>query len=249
MEMTDVVMKQPNRTSISNRLLFIFSCTVLLFLSCKKNDASPSGNTNPPPIINTAGDTAKFITADYIELDKIDRISKFRSGFGHDYSDGFEHCRSMKHYFQPKGTVDWSAVKIFSPVKGTVVKITTEWAGDQIHIQPVHNPGSSVIIFHVVLKPPLAVGDSVQAGQQLGTHIGSQTMSDIAIGGIYNNIWKLSSYFMLINDSLFLRYNARGLQHREDAIISKEARDADSLRCNGESFGTEGTINNWVILQ
>ena len=32
----------------------------------------------------------KFVTVDYIELGKIYRISKFRSGEGHYYSDDFE---------------------------------------------------------------------------------------------------------------------------------------------------------------
>ncbi|GAI87611.1 unnamed protein product [marine sediment metagenome] len=52
----------------------------------------------------------------------------FRSGIGHDYSNDFESCRSMNHYFNPKfnGSVDWSTVQIFSPVSGTVSKIWEE---------------------------------------------------------------------------------------------------------------------------
>ena len=32
----------------------------------------------------------KFVSTNYIELEKITRISKFRSSAGHDYSDDFE---------------------------------------------------------------------------------------------------------------------------------------------------------------
>ena len=39
----------------------------------------------------------QFVDVNYIELEKISKISKFRSGMGHDYSDDFESCRSMKH--------------------------------------------------------------------------------------------------------------------------------------------------------
>lgn len=39
----------------------------------------------------------KFIQADFVELDKVYVISKFRSGVGHDFSLGDEKCRSMKH--------------------------------------------------------------------------------------------------------------------------------------------------------
>lgn len=35
----------------------------------------------------------KFVPMNYIELSKISRISKFRSGAGHDSSDDFERCR------------------------------------------------------------------------------------------------------------------------------------------------------------
>jgi hypothetical protein len=41
----------------------------------------------------------KFVGRDFTQLSKIDKISKFRSGEGHDYSDGSETCRSMKHYY------------------------------------------------------------------------------------------------------------------------------------------------------
>ena len=46
----------------------------------------------------------QIIDNDWINLDKIAQISKFRSGAGHDYSDDFERNRSMKHYFNWKNT-------------------------------------------------------------------------------------------------------------------------------------------------
>jgi hypothetical protein len=191
----------------------------------------------------------KFISVNYIELDKIERISKFRSGIGHNYSDDSETCRSMKHYFQPKSTIDWSIVKIFSPVDGKVVRIFEEWAGTQLQIQSKTISTCTIIIFHIALQKPLNVGDSVSAGQILGTHIGSQTMSDIAVGFSIQNKWRLYSYFDVINDSLFQQYTVRGISSRSECIISKEARDADSLRCSGETFGTAGTLENWMTLK
>ena len=58
----------------------------------------------------------QFASADVIELDKISELSKFRSGEGHDYSDKFETCRSMKHYFLPQSAADKLSIKIFSPM-------------------------------------------------------------------------------------------------------------------------------------
>jgi len=190
----------------------------------------------------------QFVGVDYIELDNIYQISTFRSGIGHDYSDDFESCRSMKHYFQPNGSVDWSTVQIFSPVTGTVSTIYEEWAGTQVQIKSEEYPAFVFIIFHVNVTNSLNVGDLVSAGQQLGTHIGSQTMSDIAVGVNTPNGWKLVSFFDVMADSVFQDYQARGLTSRNDAIISKEARDADPLTCDGEEFTAGGNLENWVIL-
>lgn len=41
----------------------------------------------------------QFIQADFIELDKVAAITKFRSGWGHSYTGNDETCRSMKHEF------------------------------------------------------------------------------------------------------------------------------------------------------
>ena len=94
----------------------------------------------------------------------------------------------------------------------------------------------------------LDLDDEVAAGQQLGTHIGSQTMSDIAVSVSTTNGWKLLSYFEVMTDSLFQEYQARGVSSKDDVIISQEARDSDPLTCDGEEFQTTGNLENWVVL-
>jgi hypothetical protein len=190
----------------------------------------------------------RFAAADYINLGSIHRISKFRSGVGHDYWDSVESCRSLKHYFEPAAGVVWSAVRVYSPVDGAVVRTNEEWAGAQVHVQSDDYPAFTFILFHVSLSEPLAVGDTVAAGQQLGTHIGTQTMSDVAVGVSTPNGWRLVSYFDVMTDSVFAAYKARGVTARSDVVISKEARDADPLTCDGEAFADEGNLENWVIL-
>ncbi len=190
----------------------------------------------------------KFVEVNYIELEKISRISKFRSAVGHNYSDDFETCRSMKHYFQPGDDVDWSSVLIFSPVNGMVSQVDEEWAGTQIRIKSIDYPSIIFILFHVNLINPLNTGDQIFPGQQLGNHIGAQTMSDIAVGISIRNGWKLVSYFDVITDSLFQDYQARGLDSRNDVIITRETRDNDPLTCDGEEFTNIGNLENWVIL-
>lgn len=230
--------------------IFLTIIASLLFSACDK--ASETVAIQNPIVTDSViaiPFPPKFIAVNYIELDKIERISKFRSGIGHDYSDDSESCRSMKHYFQPKNTVDWSLVKIFSPVDGKVVRIFDEWAGTQVQIQSKTVQSCTIIIFHIALQKQLIVGDSISAGQLLGMHIGSQTMSDIAIGFSLQNKWRLVSYFDVISDSLFQQYSTKGISSRTQCIISKEVRDADSLRCSGETFGSSGTLENWVVLK
>ncbi len=193
----------------------------------------------------------RFIVNNYIELDKIDSISRFRSGIGHDYADFYESCRSMKHYFRPKYDVDWGAVKIFSPVNGVVSNTFPEGiGGNQIWITPIGMPAFNIAIFHVNYSIPINIGDTLSSGQQIGTHTGPQTTSDIAVSIIEpNQGWRKVSFFDLMSDRLFACYMSRGVVSRDELIITKEERDADPLLpCNGNQFFLNGTVENWVTL-
>ncbi|MBM3777248.1 MAG: M23 family metallopeptidase [Acidimicrobiia bacterium] len=190
-----------------------------------------------------------FATADYIELDAIARVSRFRSGVGHSYTDDAEACRSMKHYFQPRTEVNWGAVRVFAPAAGRVLSVETERTGGmQVRIRPQAEPAFVVILFHVVVEG-IAAGDVVRAGQSIGRHVGSQTMSDVAVGVATPVGYRLVSWFDVVSDQVFARYRARGLASRGDAIISRVDRDASPLRCSGESFTDGGVLENWVALR
>ena len=76
----------------------------------------------------------RFITASHIKISDIRHVSKFRSSAGHDFSDSFETCCSMKHYFLP---IDYYGTRftqpIYSPVDGVVLYLTQpsgEYADD-----------------------------------------------------------------------------------------------------------------------
>lgn len=233
------------------RLIFERILVLALVASCR---GEPTGSERPgraatPSREEQRGEgLPRFIQADYIELGKIARISKFRSGVGHDYSDEVEHCRSMKHYFVPRADVDWSGVRLASPVNGTVAELREEWAGTQVRIQPDEAPDFEVVLFHVHLAQPLARGEHVAAGQPLGMHVGAQTFSDIAVEARTRGGRRLVSYFDVLPGSLFQAYQARGIATRAALIIPQAERDARPLRCaeNG-SFGPEGA-DDWVAL-
>jgi hypothetical protein len=186
----------------------------------------------------------KFCTSDFVNLDKISQISVFRSFEGHDYSDDYEHNLSMKHYFTAYSTVD--SVEIYSPTKGTITQISQEQngVGYQVQITPAGYSEYRIIIFHLNVTSGLAVGDAVEAGQQIGTtaNITSESL-DIAVmrPGLFT---KNFSYFDAMTDDVFAHYHARGVTDRSEMIRSaQEAKEMSSTY----SFSNP-PANDWVIL-
>lgn len=198
----------------------------------------------------------QFMEADYIDLSRITQISKFRSAAGHDFSDSFEACRSMKHYFWPAGgnpgeehDPSWTTIEIYSPCDGTISLGSKEWAGYQVWIDSEEYPAFQIRIFHVTLDNLLKSGDEVIAGQLIGHHASDMTMSDIAVQVMTPSGLKFVSYFEALTDDVFLRYQESGIDSRQDMIISKEARDQDPLTCQGEEFIDTGSLDDFVTLE
>ena len=231
---------------------------VPVFLAgCGKDDASPMDPYVPEedPMIDIVADgIPRFVRTDYIDLSMIGSISRFRSAQGDDYSDEFESCRSMKHYYRPSWVPDEPdlSIDVFAPVTGTVSWMEGEWAGVQVHIQSEEQPAINFMIFHIDLEQPLEVGDRVVEGQRLGQHIGNATWSDmgVRIRTAPEGKVRYVSYFETMTDSLFATMQARGVTSRSDFVITKEERDADPLTCNGLDFLTfgSGALEDWVYL-
>ena len=174
----------------------------------------------------------KFVKTNYIDLNKITQISKFRSSAGHDYHDDKESCRSMKHYFIAPD----STTTIKSPVAGVVSRMDDDFVGKQIHITSDAQQAFDFIIFHVMLAKPLAVGDRIEEGQILGLHAGTMTFSDIAVAVNTPTAYRLVSYFDTLTDEAFAAFQARGITSRDQMITSKAARDAAPYQCAGQEF-------------
>ncbi len=189
-----------------------------------------------------------FVDTDYIELDKIDSISLLRSSAGHDYADDFETCRNMKHYYAYKSSLGPANIVITSPVNGVIAGYTNESAGTQIGIESTTNPGIYFILFHVNLSSTFSIGDAVTKGQELGTHTETVASSDIAVGIATPSGWRLVSFLDTMTDGLFASYQERGINTRNDGIITEEARNADSLTCSGEEFTATGTLTSYFQL-
>lgn len=187
----------------------------------------------------------KFVKTDYIDLNKVTQISKFRSFAGHNYSDflqfgsdaikiqfkAVETCVSMKHYYSPPDT----NTVIRAPVSGVISRVFEEELGTQIHITSDVQPAFTFSIFHIATLKPAVVGDRVEEGQVLGHHYSQQTFSDIAVAVHTPTGYHLISYFETLTDAAFAPYQARGITTRESMIIPREVTDAIPTRCSAFS--------------
>ena len=207
-----------------------------------------------------------FIQANFIDIARVAAISKFRSGSGHDFSKGSgETCRSMKHYFnvprptqieqliaknnglppEPDGKTD---IPIFSPVDGKITSVDSNQFGKQIYIQPEAYKSFTVRLFHIYPLPDIKKGAKVKAGQKIGV-IGQYQNTDVAV---MQDRTKYISYFEVMSPALFAKYQAVGIKNRTDLIISKEERDKNPLKCNGEWFAknydSDPNYKNFVYI-
>ena len=192
----------------------------------------------------------------------IEDISYFRSSAGHDYSDSFESCRSMKHYFSPREEERKNNnVPVYSPFAGTIVQLNTEEGGGFVDdgitnqrtmIVSEDNTAVLAVIFHVDLQSAdLSVGSFVEAGQQLGharmeSHRGVVHDFDIAMHLNTTAGLRYVSYFDLLDDDVFSGYYGFGL-YRSDFIITESQRNADPLTCEGETFTSRGSLARWIF--
>jgi hypothetical protein len=219
-------------------LLFAITCSALT--TCKKYDIENDG-------------IPKFIKTDFTDLSKITRISKFRSGSGHDYSDDFEDCRSMKHYYSTDTTIEPMEnilANVYAPVSGRIVKLRKEKSddGDQIWIKSDEYPAFVIAIFHVHTLESIKYMHKVSEGEMLGDSYGS----DIAVRVRTKDGIRLISYFEVMTDELFYQYQLRGITNRDTMIFSKEYRDANPIECSGDEVFPNQWLtfyDDWVILQ
>jgi len=219
----------------------------------------------------------QFVNAHFTELDKIEYIQRFRSGYGIDSSDDFEDCRVMKNAYIPFEDywVD-KEVKIYSPVNGTIISIgytilnsSGTWdvyqsdVATKIKIQPSEYKAFPVTISFVDIRDMgIYRGLQVSAGQHIGyaclrysntvTKLSAINI-DVEVNTCPSGTKKLS-YFDVITDNVFQAYKDRGATSQDEFIISKEERDKDPLTCvyNSEigyyCIYDKGNIPNWVHL-
>ena len=206
----------------------------------------------------------RFVTHDFSDLNVIEQISRFRSGAGHDYSDEFESCRSMKHYYAPYARIrENGVIPIYSPVDGVVQGVQNEGHGSsegltnkQVRIRSTQHDRITFVLFHVDLaSTAIRQGASVKAGERIGTarrfypDLNEVAHSfDIAVYVDSPQSVKYISYMETLTDAVFDTYRKRGGDSRQTFIISEAERDADPLECDEQRFLTHGALSDWVKL-
>ena len=196
----------------------------------------------------------------FTELDKFSRMTRIRSGVGHDYSDKTSeydpdglNCRSMKHYFIPVGvplenqlyastphTFAWMSIKFFAPTDGIiqdVTRIQNPYGPEaQFTVKAANNPGYYFNFFHVNLDPKFERGSTVEAGQLLGTLGSEDAWGEIAVEArVSPSEFHLLSFLQVANDDVIQQYKERGFRTISDVVISKEDRDANPIACDRNS--------------
>ena len=217
------------------------------------------------------------VVADFTELDKIIKISKFRSCAGHTTvpQDRREMKRSMKHYYGVKPEYLGSdTVEIYSPFDGFVTTIRSEpenglegeiWIVPKdafVWLPPVGRWSFSVQ--HINVRNDLRRGSEVKAGELIG-HAAVATENRDTFDVIYAkgsfipkmiDNWRgpfidLDSVFNHMSEQVFSKYKSRGVDSKEELILSKEERDQKpcTYKDNGPYFLNQDATDNWVVFQ
>ena len=196
-------------------------------------------------------DALPKIARNPVNLTDMNRISRFRSSAGHNYSDPSETCRSMKHYFEPRNNTN-QTTEIYAPFRAVVVAVynddgpvgDNEINNQHITLQPVDYPAVQLAIFHTELAGPLTIGSIVEAGALLGwadLNRNGQISSDFDFAVHINTEagFRAISIFDIMTDDTFNEYSVwSGLNSRDDFKISKSDRDANPLQCGNEGLSS-----------
>lgn len=219
------------------------------------------------------------LTANFMDINKIRQISKYRSCAGHTVvpQDGREMKRNMKHYIEvyPELRKE-NTVEIYSPYDGFISVIRADMKDlleGEIWIAPDRGiltilPPFNLWMFsfeHVQPRKDLKVGDKVKAGELIGYAsflVAERTIPtfDVIYGTMglpmrkldnWNSPFEnLDSIFNHMSDEVLTQYEKKGITP-EKIILSKETRDSRPCAYNdqGPYFENSDNSDNWVELQ
>lgn len=199
-------------------------------------------------------DLPRFVDHNFVDVDRIASITKFRGFGGHDYSWGTEHgflshnapetCRVMKYYVtERRGVLPWEPgeLTLYAPVDGTIVNVDrwedpdgASWHRDfKFSIRSTTYPQVYFTFFHVDPHEHVVEGYEATEGEDLGAHIGPEIA--VELWDAEEHGARLVPWFELVTDEVFEEYRERGASSRDDFYISREERDATPFICADET--------------
>lgn len=249
------------------KIIFICIGVLILLIIVGGFVALQINQSTPPP----------KLVANFMDINKIRQISKYRSCFGHTVvpQDGREMKRNMKHYIEvyPELRKE-ETVEIYSPYDGYISLIRADmkdklegeiWisAGEMIPLVPLNLWMFS--FEHVQPRKGLKTGDKVKAGELIGyASFLVVERSDPTFDVIYGKMglpmktldnWNspfgdLDSIFDHMSDEVLAQFEKRGIT-RKNIILSKEERDNKpcTYRGDGPYFDNSDDPSNWTELK
>lgn len=248
------------------KVLIGIGALILILVAVVVFSIKSNGNEPPPQL-----------SANFVNLDKIEKISKYRSCTGHVTvpQNEQESKRSMKHYFEVKPEFSkGQTVEIYSPYDGYVSTLRSnpsDGLEGEIWIVPKRKlpvlPPFGVWQFsvqHIDVKKDLKLGSEVKTGELIGYAAFSESRIptfDIVYGKMafpstpkridnWNSPFAdLDSVFNHMSENVLAKYQQKGLS-KEGIILSKEERDQNPCvyKDNGPYF-IDDNPDNWVTLK
>lgn len=227
-------------------------------------------------IQNAQKELPPLLIANFVNLDKIEKISKYRSCAGHTTvpQDMREMKRNMKYYFWVKDEfLGNDTVEIYAPYDGIISVIRSEpekvlegeiWISPKKMFAMMPPIGMwSFSVQHINVRQDLKIGNEVKAGDLIGYAAVADRGGDsfdivyAKLGLPPKNIdgWTapfsdLDSIFNHMSDEVLAQFEKRGIT-RENIILSKEERDKNpcAYKDQGPYFENRDDSSNWVELK
>lgn len=225
--------------------------SILFNSSLKAKKGSCTFELSPDDIGSIIGQP--YLTNLHVELDKIEKVSRYRSAAGHNFIDySGESCVNLKHYFQtfdegiePPSSQLPSSLLYFAPANGTIVNIgqarPSQDATDyEIDIRLEANENIIVRLFHLTPESGIEVGTTVTSGQQIGraptAHLDS---GDFAVYVLTNQGYRHISMFEIMSNEILGEFEARGVDSnwKQDLYYETTDQYPSQITCENGTFG------------
>jgi len=211
-----------------------------------------TGNSEPPVLVKN-----------FVDLRKIEKISKFRSCQGHLVIpvDGNEPKSNMKHYFWLKPEYqNTKKVKLFAPYTGKISETRAEPnEGLEGEIWISNGNSWQFSIEHIQILSSLKKGEKVEAGQLLGYAAGDDfdivyakgALIQKKIDGWNSPFAALDSVFNHMSDELLTEYRNNGVNAPKGMIYKRSFREANPCVYRDKKGGFESgdLLEDWVYLK